>query len=164
VKIHLACGRHYLDGWVNCDLVRHPKAKLPPDVICDVSDIPLSDGIADELLIVHILEHFYQWETPKVLAEWARLLRSGGKIVIEMPDVIKAAKNLIKGHSDQMAMWPLYGDQTLKDPLMCHKWGWSFNTIKPLLEQAGFRDIVERDPEWHGRKINRDFRVEAIKC
>jgi hypothetical protein len=33
-----------------------------------------------------------------------------------------------------------------------------------LLEQAGFRDIVERDPEWHGRKINRDFRVEAIKC
>jgi len=145
-------------------MVRHSKAPRDPDIFCDVSDVPLPDACADELLSVHILEHFYHWEVAGVLSEWARLLKPGGKIVIEMPDIVKAARNLINGGTDQMAMWPIFGDQTLCDPLMCHKWGWTFETIKPLLKQAGFTEIRERNPEWHGRKTTRDFRVEAIKC
>jgi len=164
MKIHLACGKHILDGWTNCDMVRHSKAPRDPDIFCDVSDVPLPDACADELLSVHILEHFYHWEVAGVLAEWARLLKPGGKIVIEMPDIVKASRNLINGGTDQMAMWPIFGDQTLQDPLMCHKWGWTFETIKPLLKQTGFTEIRERNPEWHGRKTTRDFRVEAIKC
>jgi len=81
-----------------------------------------------------------------------------------MPDIVKAARNLTNGGTEQMAMWPIFGDQTLQDPLMCHKWGWTYETIKPLLKQAGFTQIVEKNPEWHGRKTTRDFRVEAIKC
>lgn len=164
MKIHLACGKHILDGYTNCDMVRHPKAPRDPDILCDVSSVPLPDGCADEVLSVHILEHFYAWEVPAVLTEWARLLKPNGVLIIEMPDVIKAAKNLIAGSSEQMAMWPMYGDDTLKDPLMCHKWGWTANTIRPHLERAGFKWIVERDPQWHGKKLNRDFRVECRKC
>jgi predicted SAM-dependent methyltransferase len=164
MKIHLACGRHILDGWTNCDLEKHPGAKRDPDIFCDVSKVPLDDGIADELLSVHILEHFYQWEVAGVLAEWHRLLKVGGKLVIEMPDIRKAALNLLDGGNDQMAMWPIYGDQTLKNPLMCHKWGWTYKTLLPVLINAGFEGIVERPTEWHGRKQNRDFRVEAFKC
>jgi predicted SAM-dependent methyltransferase len=164
MKIHLACGRHILDGWTNCDLEKHPKAAREPDIFCDVSKVPLDDGVADELLSVHILEHFYHWEVPGVLAEWHRLLKVGGKLVIEMPDIRKAALNLLDGGTDQMAMWPIYGDQTLKNPLMCHKWGWSYKTLLPVLMAAGFEAIVERPTEWHGRKHNRDFRVEAFKC
>ena len=163
MKIHLACGKHILDGYTNCDLERHPKAPREPDLLCDVSCVPLPDGQADEVLSVHILEHFYEWEVPVVLAEWARLLKSGGKLIIEMPDVYKAAQNLLNSSSDQMAMWPLYGDNTLMNPLMCHKWGWTYKTLRPYLQKAGFGDIVERSPEWHGRKTNRDFRCEATK-
>lgn len=164
MKIHLACGKHVLDGWTNCDMVRHPKAPRDPDIFCDVSSVPLPDASADVVLSVHILEHFYHWEVPAVLKEWARLLKPGGHIIIEMPDIVKAARNLVAGANDQFSMWPIFGDQTLKDPLMCHKWGWTFETIKPLLKEAGFTEIRERNPEWHGRKINRDFRVEAVKC
>lgn len=164
MKIHLACGRHILEGWTNCDMVRHPNASRAPEIMCDVSSVPLPDSCASELLSVHILEHFYEWEVDGVLKEWARLLRPGGLIVIEMPDIKKAARNLLDGKGDQMAMWPMYGDNTLRDPLMCHKWGWTFDALAPYLRRAGFKDAKECDPQWHGKKVKRDFRVEAIKC
>jgi len=164
VRIHLACGKHILEGWVNCDIEKHSKAPKDPDIFCDVSEVPLPDLIADEVMAIHILEHFYHWEVPKVLAEWNRLLKVGGKLSLEMPDIMKAARNLIDGCDDQMAMWPIYGDQTLENPLMCHKWGWTFKTLKPVLEAAGFTEVTLQFPEWHGRKTMRDFRVEAIKC
>jgi predicted SAM-dependent methyltransferase len=162
--LHLACGRHILDGWVNCDVAHHPGAARQPDLVCDVASLPLDAGVASEILAVHILEHFYEWEVAGVLAEWHRLLKPGGLLVIEMPDIIKAAKNLIAGANDQMAMWPMYGDNTLKQPLMCHKWGWTYKTLRPALERAGFELVIEMPTEWHGRKQNRDFRVEARKC
>ena len=164
MKVHLACGKHILDGWVNVDAVKHPKAPRDPDIFADVSDLPIDDGVADEVLSVHILEHFYEWEVTGVLAEWRRILKPGGRLVLEMPDVVKACRNILEGRDDMWGMWPLYGDNTLKDPLMCHKWGWTFKTLRPVLESCGFTGIVEKPTEWHGRKQNRDFRVECKKC
>lgn len=164
MKIHLACGKHILEGWTNCDIQRHPSAPRDPDILCDVKQIPLDDQVADELMAIHIFEHFYLWEIPDLLAEWNRLLKPGGKIILEMPDVMKAAKNLLEGQNDQNAMWPLYGDHTLQDPFMCHRWGWTYATIKPVLKKAGFTNIKEFDPQWHGKRTKRDFRVEATKC
>lgn len=165
MRIHLGCGKHYLEGWHNVDAVKHPKAPREPDQFADITKpLDLPDNCADELMAIHLLEHFYEWEVPGVLEEWGRVLKPGGRIILEMPDIVKAARNLINGMNDQFAMWPMYGDNTLKDPLMCHKWGWTYKTLKPYLERAGFEKIKERPTEWHGRKQNRDFRVEAIKC
>jgi len=142
----------------------HPKAPRTPEHLgVDVAKLPFEDACATEVLAVHILEHFYEWEVPGVLSEWKRVLKPGGKLIMEMPDIFKAARNLLEGQSDMWAMWPMYGDNTLKDPLMCHKWGWSYKTLSPLLKELGFTS-VERPTEWHGRKQGRDFRVEAIRC
>ena len=166
MKIHLACGRHVLDGWVNVDLVKHPSAKKDPELLgVNVDSLPFDDCSADEIMGIHIFEHFYQWEIPALLAEWSRVLKPNGKLILEMPDVVKAAKNLIKDPQNlQEAMYPLYGDCMLKDPLMCHKWGWTYQTIDPFLKDAGFSKMKECNPEWHGKRVHRDFRVEAIKC
>jgi predicted SAM-dependent methyltransferase len=164
MKLHLACGKHVLDGWVNVDIARHPAAPREPDIMADVTSIPLDDAVADEIMAIHVFEHFYRWEVDGLLKEWGRLLKSGGRLVMEMPDIIKAARNLLDGKGDQMAMWPIYGDQTLENPFMCHRYGWTFKTIKPVLEQAGFRDVTLHFPEWHKRRNDRDFRVECVKC
>lgn len=164
MKIHLGCGKHYLKGWYNIDAERHKAAPRDPDLFADITQpLPLPDGQAKELMAIHLLEHFYEWEVPGVLREWSRVLAPGGRIILEMPDVMKAAKNLLDGRNDQFSMWPLYGDNTLHNPLMCHKWGWCFDTLKPYLERAGFEQIVERPTEWHGRKQDRDFRIEGVK-
>ena len=161
MKIHLGCGKHILDGYTNCDAVKHTQAPRQPDILCDVKSVPLPDQCADEVLAVHILEHFYRWEVEAVLAEWRRLLKPNGLLVLELPDIKKAARLLLEDAPDKFSMWPLYGDPSWKDPLMCHRWGWTHDTLKPVLLACGFTGIIERNPQWHGRKVKRDMRLEA---
>lgn len=44
-----------------------------------------------------------------------------------------------------------------------HKWGWSENTIKSLLQETRFRKICIEKPQFHGGRTERDARVVAIK-
>lgn len=163
MKINAGCGRKILDGWTNVDLAVHPKAPREPDIIADVRAIPLPDGCADELMAIHLFEHVPVWDVDGMLTEWRRLLKPGGKLVLEMPDIVKAAKNLIAGKGDQQSMWAIYGDPGPRDPLNGHHWGWTCKTIRPVLERNGFRNVTEHPtqhhPAGHG---HRDFRVEAI--
>lgn len=166
MKIHLACGKHILDGWVNVDLVKHPSATKDPELLgVDVANLSaFEDGCADEIMGIHIFEHFYEWEVDALLKEWVRVLKTGGKLILEMPDLVKSCRNVLNDPKNlKMGMWPLYGDNTLKDPLMCHKWAWTYETIKPYLIKAGFSKVKECNPLWHGKKVKRDFRVECIK-
>jgi ubiquinone/menaquinone biosynthesis C-methylase UbiE len=162
MKLNLGCGKKYLETFTNVD-VQHIEGAKCPDVLCDLKALPFKDDSADEILSVHVVEHFFRWEVGPLLREWWRVLKPGGKMVLELPDVLKAARNLLAGMGDQMAMWPLYGDDTLKDPYMCHKYGWSEQTLKRELEACGFRDVKIRKPQFHGGRENRDMRLECVK-
>lgn len=163
MRLNLGCGRMVLDGWTNVDIQASPRASRPPDILSDVRSVPLPDGCADEVMALHVIEHFYLWEAPDVLREWRRLLTPGGLLVLELPNIEAAARNLLAGMTDQMCMWPLYGDPSHRDPFMCHRWGYTPATIKQLLEQNGFGDVRHKQPQYHGKRVSRDMRVEAIK-
>lgn len=171
MKLHLGCGKHVLDGWINIDAAASRGGK-PPDIIADLRKIPMPDGCADTAMAIHVIEHFYRWEVPAVLAEWRRLLCPGGILVLECPDVLKCAAELLRNPNsgldgpkgDQMHMWGVYGDPGHKDPLMCHRWGWHPATLARELKLAGFRNVVTGEkPEWHGSREKRDMRVTAIR-
>lgn len=163
MKIHAGCGQRIWDGWCNVDIAVHPKAPRPPEILADVRSIPLLDDCADELVAVHLFEHFYLWETEDLLTEWGRLLKPGGKLILELPDIVKAAKNLLAGTTDQQSMWAIYGDPQTRNLFMGHHWGWTLKTIKPVLERHGFGDVVETPPQFHrAGQAHRDFRVEAV--
>ena len=163
MKVNIGCGPMVLDGWTNCDIQVSPKAPRPPEILCDVKSIPLEDECADVVMALHLLEHFYQWEAPAVVQEWRRLLKPGGKLILELPNLEAACRNLLKGMKDQMSMWPLYGDPGHKDPYMCHRWGYTPKTVVKFLKQQGFKKIQILKPQTHGRRANRDMRVEAIR-
>lgn len=163
MRINVGCGRMVLDGWTNCDVQVSPKAPRPPEILCDAKSIPLEDGCADEVMALHLIEHFYLWEVGEALSEWRRLLKVGGKLTLELPNLEAACKNLLAGMNDQMSMWPLYGDPGHKDPYMCHRWGYTQKTIRRLLEGSGFGKVKVLPPQTHGRKKNRDMRVESLK-
>lgn len=172
MRLNVGCGRHVLEGWVNVDVVRSPKASRDPEILAKATEIPLEDGCADELMAIHLFEHFYLWEAPQALAEWRRLLKPGGLLVLEMPDIVKCAQNLLKlidrGDAkaiNSMAMHGLYGDAGLKDPWMCHRWGWTPKTLEPFLKANGFTKIRTAPTQWHPiGKAHRDFRMEARKA
>ena len=172
MRINFWCGRQVLDGWFNVDAVRSPKAPRDPELIHAVdfhrdgrvaNPLPLDDGCASELQAMHAIEHVYAWEAPYLLDEWSRLLKAGGRLVLELPNLEAAARNLLQGLGHQMSMWPLYGDPGHKDPYMTHRWGYTPTTICELVQRCGFVDIQLKPPQTHGARANRDMRLEARK-
>lgn len=163
IKLNLGCGHKILDGYVNIDIVKSPKAIRDPELFCDLRKLNLKDNYADEAIAIHVIEHFFVWEVVDVLIEWRRVLKPGGLLVLECPDVLKAARNLLNKTDPQESMWGLYGDPLDCNEYMSHKWGWTPETLRLYLEQAGFGGIKETSPQWHGKRCFRDMRLEAFK-
>lgn len=173
MRINVCAGRHVLEGWTNVDVVAsaHPKAKgRVPEILADMRSIPLPDGCADEILCVHGLEHVFEWEADEALAEWFRLLKHGGMVAIEVPNLIKCCINIIEDyklpnkHPDQMGLFGIFGDHTLRDPYMMHKNAFTPKSLSCKLENAGFKAIREEQPQYHGAgRLRRDLRMVARK-
>lgn len=170
MKINYGCGSHIMPGYFNIDALAHNGKQ--PDLLHAVTfaadgsvtnKTPLDDNCADELQALHVIEHVYAWEAPHLLAEWKRLLKPGGKLILELPNIRLACQNVIDGLPDQMGMWPLYGDWNHKDPYMMHRHGYTPETIGALLAGAGFTAITHLPPQMHGARVNRDMRAECVK-
>ena len=138
MKLNLGCGNHPLEGYTNVDL--NPAWA---DVVTDIRDLSVfDDNIADEVVASHVIEHFFHWEVQTLLAEWKRVLKPGGIIYVECPNIKNCALMLLHGEfHDRVTMWGLYGDPGHKDPLMCHKWGYTPQTLAHELKTAGFENL-----------------------
>jgi ubiquinone/menaquinone biosynthesis C-methylase UbiE len=79
-RLNLGCGKDYLNGWVNVDVINVKK-----DVKHDINKFPypFKASTFDEVLMKMILEHV---ENPiKVLKEVVRISKNGAKITITVP-------------------------------------------------------------------------------
>lgn len=166
MKLNVGCGGRRLPGYTGVDVVERSAS----DIVAPADKIPLPGGAVEEVLAVHVLEHVFVWEAPNLLREWARLLQPGGLLVLELPDIVKCARNIVDGRMkggkdpDQLGMWGAYGDPRSKDPWMNHKWGYAFKTLAPMVAEAGFIKIVEKPTQFHpAGRDHRDFRLEARK-
>lgn len=172
MKINVGCGKQTWDGFFCVDAVKHPKATRDPDLLHKfhfgldgdlLTPLPIPDGHAEEVHAYHFIEHVYRWEAPALLSEFRRLLKSGGLLVLELPNLEAACRNMLHGLGDQMVMWPLYGDPTHRDPYMCHRWAYTPASMSALLQEVGFEQITSARPQTHGARSNRDMRIEARK-
>lgn len=170
LRLNIGAGARRPPGYFHCDIEEHPEAPHKLDLVCDAKAIPLPDGCAVEVMAIHVFEHFYRWESEGVLREWGRLLQPGGRLVLELPNLIKCCENYLSGrmrggkNPDQLARWGIYGDPRTGNKFMNHPWGWSPNELKGLILQNGFHDAVERPTVHHpAGRDHRDMRIEAIK-
>ena len=168
MKLNIGCGSRILAGWTNCDIERHPEATRAPEILCDARKIPLADGCAETVMAIHVFEHFYRWEADAVLQEWRRLLKPGGLLILELPNLVKCCHNYLANKArpgknpDQLSRWGIYGDTTLQNPYMLHPWGYSPDELIALVEANGFRNATEKPTQYHPAGRNhRDMRIEA---
>lgn len=156
MKLHLGCGRKKWDGFVNCDL-------SGSDVDCDIRILPFDDDLADEIHAIHVVEHFFITEIQDVLAEWRRVLKPGGILAIELPCWDKVVEHIRKGSPDNFTRWPLFGEpSTHKDGVPAlHKWCYSTEEMRRLLDFCGYRNITLETPRYH--QPTRDMRYVACK-
>lgn len=156
VRLNLGAGRRALDGFLTVDV------QGDPDIKADVRSLPIPDACVDEAVSIHVLEHLYRWEAPAALREWHRVLKPGGLLAIEVPDLLKCAASIIAGGKERAGVWGVFGDPNYGDPLMVHRWCYTAAELCGELRKVGFARVRVRDPQFH--KPYRDMRVEARKA
>ena len=156
MKLNLGCGNKKVEGFTGVDI-------KDADIVADIRNLPYPDESVDEVLSVHCVEHFYVREILGVIKEWRRVLRTGGKMALELPCLDKVLWHFQNNSPENFTLWPLYGDpSTHKDgePAL-HKWCWSKEDFRKLLNAAGFDDVTEETPHYH--QPSRDMRFVCYK-
>jgi predicted SAM-dependent methyltransferase len=156
-KLNLGCGSQKISGFVGVDLC--PEAELHHDLR---NPLPFEDSSVEEILAIHVIESFYQWEFPAVLADWYRVLQPEGKITIEFTSLTDTIKMYL-GDDKQHGHWGLFGNQEKPiDPIVLHHYVYEIDELKELAEKVGFVDIEFSSKDMN-HVNNRDWRMYASK-
>ena len=170
IKLNLGCGDKILDGYINVDIVEARAGKMP-DIICELSNLNVFENdYADEIMAIHVVEHVWRWEIENILKEWIRVLKPGGKMILECPNLISACQEFLKdpdinslgGAEGQRSMWVFYGDPSWKDPFMMHRWGYTPNSLGTLMHNCGLTEL-KQEPAQYKLREPRDMRITGIK-
>lgn len=102
-----------------------------------------------------------------MLTEWKRVLKDGGKLILELPCMNKVLRHIYdcvrNGEPFTMAKTWLawHGDPQYRDESMCHRWSYTREMLETLLLQVGFRDVKYEKPRYHFP--GRDMRMVCYK-
>ncbi len=113
--------------------------KTHPDIRADLHSIPEADQHFDEVWSRHVLEHFPREDGPQLIQEWTRILKIGGKLTINVPNIEDAIRTILANLDKPMAVsqyawWQLYGQQT--SPLDVHKTGFTKRILETMVKYA----------------------------
>ncbi len=142
MRLHLGCGTKKLEGWINIDSV----AACRPDVVHDISrPLPYADSTVNEILAEDLLEHFDKYLRFIVFAQWARVLKIGGKITIQVPNFQKILFKFFKfGYNNFVDF--IFGENLWESKIYIghygnHKWGYSPKTLQEFVSHFGIEPV-----------------------
>lgn len=169
LKLHLGCGYKILDGYINIDLYS-PVAQLR----LDISDLSyFEDCSVEEIYLNAVFEHLYVFEQRKALAEWWRVLKPGGRLVMHsIPDfdeIVRAYINRAPGNDgrifdiEEVSRYT-HGAYGAHDKLgQIHKDVFNKSKIRKLLERAGFEIVSMENVCWGEEPNPVNLNVVAVK-
>ena len=131
---------------------------VKPDVVGTMTDMrAVADASVDAVFSSHNIEHLYPHEVPVALAEFKRVLRDDGFVVITCPDLQSvcalvaqdrlndpayqspagpiAPLDILYGHRPAMAQGNLY---------LAHRCGFTRKVLVQTLQQAEFAGVAAR--------------------
>lgn len=112
--------------------------------------MPFEDNYADEIRAIHIIEHCRVWKAPKVIKEWVRILKPGGQLAIECPDINKVKALMeVPEIPPNMTFWALYGDPRHESDEMMHRWCYSDGQLMRLMGAAGLVGLKKEPALFH---------------
>ncbi len=149
MKLHLGCGKRYLEGYVHVDIDQHKHINFQHEI----NYLPMfKDNTADEIYSCGVLEYFDSFEVKKVLQEWKRVLKVGGILRTSVPNFDSITKIYLKNKNikSEGILGPLFGRieiiQNNKNKVLFHKTVYDYESLKSLLKENGFIDISFFDP------------------
>lgn len=138
MKLNLGSNNVRLDGFTNVDIVAHKNV----DIVCDASDLKtINDCSVEVILASHLLEHFDFHQGIKAVKEWYRVLINGGKVIIEVPNLLAFCELFPKLPDNKQ---PEYLTQIFGYPWVdgqSHKMGYTPIQLRWTMALAGFKNI-----------------------
>jgi predicted SAM-dependent methyltransferase len=117
--------------------------RRPDTVPMDGAALAFQDNSLGAVYASHVLEHFSHRDTARVLAEWYRVLRPGGALLLNVPDLDWACQAWLNPalrtpyfRDDQRFLEVFFGGQDT--PGEVHYTGFTANGLKTQLLRAGF--------------------------
>jgi len=160
LKLNLGCGKDIREGYVNIDLHSDPvhESKVLKMDVTNLSEFK-TDSV-DEILALDIIEHHPGIKIEKIIQEWIRVLKPGGKILIRTPDIEVVCEIYFKQAKEGKINWKrlsdiIYGSQITQYQFHCIMF--SFDWLKQLLEKYGVEKVVKI------KRSNQNMVVEGIK-
>ncbi len=155
--LNVGCGgcpiHPQFEGWKEVRLDIDPEVK--PDIIGDMLDMAVEDASYDAVYSSHNLEHLYYHEVPVALAEFNRVVCSGGIVFIGVPNLRAVAWKVVCGNLEGALYESSAGSISAIDCIygyrkflesgnlhQLHKTGFIPGTLKKKLEVAGFDNVV----------------------
>jgi SAM-dependent methyltransferase len=168
-KINVGSGEMLKSEMINFDCECHSRRGLSTDVLGQIEDIDkiFPKDFAQEILCAHVIEHFYRTDAINILGKFHRILRPGGKLVIEAPCLAGVYwHHITNGHGGYPELAnSLYGNEPHRlkwGSHWMHKSGWTGEMMEAELKKLGMGVIHIGPGRTHGMGA-RDFRVEAVK-
>lgn len=119
------------------------------DVIADVTDLPYADACVEEILAFDLLEHFPADRTQQILAEWKRVLITGGLLTLKVPN-LQALGQMIRDDGEYTTTYirNVYGGHRFgpEGAWDTHHTGWTPRLLRDELALAGFH-LISNDLE-----------------
>lgn len=193
-RLHVGCGLVLLDGWLNILYERRQEYGR----ICEengklllnynlLKKWPVNDGAISFVAGSHFIEHLDLNHGIAFLKESFRVMKPGGVIRLSCPDLEIYARNYIDRNMDffqhkLVREWCTFSQAQTPGEILAakaydsggsHKWFYDFDSLKHILELAGFKDVRKcqriegnlpdiEEIEPLGRELETVY-VEAIK-
>lgn len=148
-KLNLGCGFDIRPGYLNVDFQDFHN----PDLVADIRKLDiLPSDYYEEIVAQDCLEHFPRCDTEPTLAEWSRLLKSGGVLKLRVPNLIGLLELFLweekQSIEDQKTLVQcLFGTQAYEGDW--HLTGFTQLLLEHYLEQAGFFKIkIQSKDHW----------------
>lgn len=117
MKVELGAGAHPADGYLPVDV--NPRHAA---VVADALHLPFANASIDNMRAVDVLEHISYRDTERALTEWARVMRPGGDLFVQVPDA-ETIMRWFAADDPRLRRWVNF--QGLEDstwPLMGAQW------------------------------------------
>ncbi|MCC6071287.1 class I SAM-dependent methyltransferase [Massilia sp. GCM10020059] len=160
--LHVGCGPankdrlpacFHTEGWREIRFDINPAVQ--PHIVGSITDMRMiPDGSIDAIWSSHNLEHLNAFEVPVALAEFKRVLKDDGFILVTLPDLRAVARQIVNDKLDQplyiskagpiSALDVVFGHQAsiaAGNHYMAHRTGFTASSLGQVMIDAGFAEV-----------------------
>jgi predicted SAM-dependent methyltransferase len=167
IRLDIGCGERPRTGYIGCDVRLLPAVQI----VAPAWSIPFPPNSVETIFSRQMIEHLTLKEAIRTLRHWHVILRPGGQLDLNTPDLERTVEQLglpgdspyLKHHhisNTEHAMNSLFGWQS--NTYDTHRWAYTYATLAQTLSACGFLRIERiEDAESSSGPLN--LRVLARK-